>query len=308
MAADPQIVYRPSGKFPPYAPITVLGTGLVTGLIGGALYGILDWWVPFIYILVLATLGLGFGQALVLKWALRLFKVRNPAVAILCGLGCGLFAWYGAWVGWIFAGSDWDVLTFNPIDIYYIAQSVAETGTWGFSGDPVKGVMLYGVWLIEALIIIAPPVVIGSMLHRIAFNERVMSWADEEESLAPLAPVGAPEQAAIGAGLKRGDFSALQQLSPLGHESDSYTNITFAWADQDKETQYMSISSVTLSTDSKGNLKVKKKPFARHIIIDAESRALIEDIFSQRADGTPLAAAADGHPADDGDHVAQIEG
>jgi len=45
-----QPIYRHSGKFPPYAPIVILGVGAVTGLAGGIVYGILDWLVPFIYL------------------------------------------------------------------------------------------------------------------------------------------------------------------------------------------------------------------------------------------------------------------
>jgi len=282
------LFYRPSGKFPPYAIPATLGAGLATGVLGGAVYGVLDWWVPFIYILVFATIGLGLGQAYAVSQLLRVFKMRNAVVGTACGLGCGLFAYYGAWIGWIFAGSDWDLLVFSPVAIFDIARLISETGTWGLSsGDPVSGIFLLGFWLVEAGIIIVPSVLAGRGCCKTPFNEKVGAWADQNESLPPLAPISSQTKAALSQGLAQGDFSGLQQLQPLEHESSTFTNISFAWAPADRDTQFMSIDSISLSQDKDGKVKVHATPIAEHMILDAESRALIEEIFAESRQALP---------------------
>ena len=209
----------------------------------------------------------------------------DAIVGAACGVGCGLFAYYGAWVGWIFAGSEWNLLVFNPITLYEIAALTSETGTWGLSsGDPVSGIFLLAFWLVEAGIIIVPSVLAGIACCGTPFNEKAQAWADQTDSLPPLAPISSSTQAALSDGLAQGDFSVLQELQPLEQDSSTFTRISFAWAPADRDTQFMSINSVSLSQDKEGNVKVRSTPVAEHMIVDAESRELIEEIFAEEDD------------------------
>ncbi|XAM00639.1 hypothetical protein OT109_04450 [Phycisphaeraceae bacterium D3-23] len=277
------LFYRHSGKFPPYAPFMILGGGLVTGVLGGMAYGIIDWLVPFIYILILATLGLGFGQAIVVYQLFRLAKIRNLPVAAVCGLGSGLFAWYGSWIGWIYAGSDWTLLTFNPVEIVDIARFTAETGTWGMSsGDPVTGGFLYAFWFVEAAIIVVPSALVAhTKFAALPYNERAQAWADDTASLPPLMPLSDPERAALKQGLAQGDFGTLVQLRPLEFNSDVFTTITFRSVPDFDDEQFMSIKAMTTSVDSNGKLTVKAKPIITNMIVDKESRQLIQEIYAE---------------------------
>ncbi|MHC4165272.1 MAG: hypothetical protein ACYSUM_24440, partial [Planctomycetota bacterium] len=51
--------YRHSGEYGMSGLVTMLGAGAVAALVGGAVYGYADAFIPFIYVIFLLAIGLG---------------------------------------------------------------------------------------------------------------------------------------------------------------------------------------------------------------------------------------------------------
>ncbi len=141
-----ELYYRQSGRFNSTAPLGILIPGVIVALIAGAVYGAAVFLIPFIYINFLLTFALG-G---VIGWVVYKLSVsqhvRNAKLALLFGFLAGLAAEYAAFVGWVFAISEWEYFAIWPADLWLAVTALGENGVWTlFGGDPVSGLWLYAV-------------------------------------------------------------------------------------------------------------------------------------------------------------------
>jgi len=91
--------YSHSGKFGVHGPVFALAAGGIAAWPLGLAYAYLIKWIPFIYLNFLITAGYGFAFGMLASMLLKAGKVRNGSIALLCGIGVGVFAWYGSWNG-----------------------------------------------------------------------------------------------------------------------------------------------------------------------------------------------------------------
>lgn len=296
MATDNAMFYKHSGKFSPTAPVAMVVAGGVLGLLAGAVYGVIAAYSPIIYLNLVATVGTGFAVGWgVLKMA-RAQHVRNPALVGACGVLAGLVAWYASWVMWLWAMGSWsmDWLVLRPDYLYYIADELAIDGVWsvGSSGEPVSGLALKGVWIVEALIMLA----IGAgyparEIARTPYSETERAWADYHEVLPPLALIPKADRKAFKIRLKDGDFGCLGELPPAAEGDAAWTTYELISTQPEGggEAHFLTIHTVENTVDKKNNVTTTTKCVARNVIIDAESRDLIKQIV--RADQPHDAAA-----------------
>ena len=146
--------YAHSGKFGLMGPIYMLVMGTVGSLVLSAVYGYAIYYIPFIYLNFLITLGFGACVGFLVGYGGKLGKVRNPGMLLIFGLAFGMFAEYAGWVSWIFALSKQQALALQPLDIWAVVMLVGQEGAWSIFGWTPTGASLFAIWAIEAVMII----------------------------------------------------------------------------------------------------------------------------------------------------------
>ena len=139
---------------------------------------------------------------------LKFGKVRNNALAALCGLLAGISGLYLGWNGHIHAYFEGAPVFCGPAEIRGMGYHY-EHGSWGLKGEPVTGVILAIVWGVEALMILSLSTLVAYvMISGTPFCERTESWLDQEKKISTLEPFTQPAQLEA---FKAGDLSPLFQ-------------------------------------------------------------------------------------------------
>ena len=171
------VYYRHSGASPMNGIMTGLTLAVCAGAVLGAVYGIIDFYSPIIYLNVVAVCGAGAATGAALRTCLRIGKVRNNGYTLLIGLIAGVVALYGSWVTWLAALTEWEVILVSPLDIVPFAQILAIDGVWEMKGTTPTGAGLYSIWGIEALLLIGFTIAIARA-DPIPFCEACDVWTD----------------------------------------------------------------------------------------------------------------------------------
>ena len=190
--------YEPSGKFDSTVFLfALLGAGLAVGL--GWLYQLIVAWIPFIYLNFIATLA--FAGAL---WGAMYVSVdwghcRNRIVAVGVGVAIGLvgiaashyFA-YQAFVDAMLADVErlglrpggiaqldfWKYVEIRVEAGYSISRGASSSG----DGMPLSGIFVYGVWAVEAAIVVAGGIWGGWEAASRPFCESCGEWQHEDDT------------------------------------------------------------------------------------------------------------------------------
>ncbi|MDP6634526.1 MAG: hypothetical protein QGG42_06490 [Phycisphaerae bacterium] len=270
--------YRHSGRFGPVGMMIMLGLGAASGIVSGAIYGALIYWSPIIYLNLIGTIGAGFATGGAVYLGAVIGKVRSP---IFCGLGgviAGCAALWAAWVGWIYAYSahgDTAVILLKPCYIWNTMAAIGREGVWGFvSSNPVKGLELYGIWIVEAVTIVGGAAYIAyvRVLGK-PFCERCRRWAGKKTTLPELRP---PQNARVLDGLLTGDVSGILTLG-CGREGGVHIQVEVRGCGTCDETHIANISVVAESIDKKGNTETKTTHLVKNLRLSAaDYQALLE--------------------------------
>ncbi len=158
LGQDDQLYYRHNGTFTPMGLVVTIFVGVAAGLVLGGAYGAICYVNPFIYVSVLATLGSALATAFVVLVVAKWMHIRSTPLVLVAGLVSAMALVYGNWAMWAVAITEWDFtyLTMTPMELWQGMGEVAEQGYWSIgSGDtPVSGLALWGVWLVEAGILV----------------------------------------------------------------------------------------------------------------------------------------------------------
>ena len=293
---DNELFYRHSGRFEPAGVAWSFAGMIGAGLALGYLYGVLVWLVPFIYLVIIGTAGLGLIVGFLSIQLTMKANTRNNTLIVLGPTLAGLAALYSAWVGYLFAASDWQFHLWNPLDIFATAGRIAETGLWSMFGNTPTGLLLYFIWLVEALIIVGLGLIMGlAWINSPPFNENAGAWAEHTEALPPAKALSDQTIRQVREQLSRGDLSCFGLFEPLedGDDASVHTSFLVAWAPGYEHEQYLTISSITITQDQEGNVQTTNAPIASNMIIDPEARAVIDDILQSDPAGDNGAIAVD---------------
>lgn len=302
---DDRLFYKPSGRFSPAAPFLMLAAGIPAGLLMGAIYGALDFYSPIIYLNAVALAAIGWVLGVIVLKIARAAHLRNALLAAACGAVAGLAALYAGWVAWIFVlgGRTSDVLLLDPRDLVQAGQQISQVGAWslGSSGTPVTGVMLKSIWAVEALVLVGFATVWPALqLSRMPYSEKTNQWADQTEELPPLAAIAAADRKAFKASLRGGEFEALGRLKPAQEGGDAFTICTGRMTDPPGDEVFLTLETVDISVNKKGETQVTKTCLARNMIVDPAAWGVIRGIAESDAAGTgPRGGGGGGVDGDD---------
>jgi hypothetical protein len=265
-AASDGLYYKPSGE------VTV--AGLAAGILGGLLVGVvlafaysyLIAYIPFVYVNALCTAGYVCGLGFSVGWFLKSGKMRNPAVGVCAAAAVSLVCYYVCWSVWLSAmlgRGDYDVSAFtlasNPLALLNLILSVNEHGAWsiGHSKTPVTGILLWIVWAVEGVAVLAgPPAIVWSVLTSEPFCEFCGEWCEEDQGLVSL---GQAEPAGLRQVFESKQFERLKSVGAKDSGAADWYRLDLHRCKRCDRTNTLTVKSEKITFDKKGNSKVESK-------------------------------------------------
>lgn len=248
--------YRHSGKFNPLGPLLALVAAVAAGIPAGLLYSYLIKWIPFIYLNFFITLGYGFGFGFLTLMLLKVGKVRNGPVALLCGAAVGLIAWYLAWNGHVHTLAKDVPWLLSPGAVWSVAKVLYAHGSWaiGFSShDPLTGIPLGIVWLLEGIMIVGISALTSyASVGSTPYCEQHHCWLDQEKTMDKLDVFAHPAHLAA---FQVGDIAPLEESRPRVPASGKFARLTLKHSPRCDDICTLTIANVEVTTDKDGKPK-----------------------------------------------------
>lgn len=257
----PSTHYQHSGKAPLGGILLTVVGGGIAGVLLGAIYGVLIYYIPFVYINAIITFILGGALAYSVGICAKLGKIRNAGVVTGLGLLVAVVAYYVHWVLWIERMSGTQLV--DPGQIWAFAATLNALGPWSIFGWTPTGFALWAIWGIEALIIVG----MGSLgAHGpidIPFCEATGQWTKETVVPKHFQPIG-------DAQTLESPQSVLHSLQPADEAASEYTEVAVATA-EGSELRCVSLNQVTVEVDKDGKAEAKKTELVRNMLLDRSS-------------------------------------
>ncbi|MCA9575845.1 MAG: hypothetical protein R3B40_06215 [Polyangiales bacterium] len=267
------------------APQTIAPLGIVFGGVAALLgafvlapiYALAIAYIPIVYLNALLTAGFGGLTGFGVVMALRAGHFQNAALSYVLGFGALLFAYWMHWIAWV-AVLEWRAdmpvevlpLLLPPV-LMEIVGLVYEQGTWSVrSSDPVSGGVLGLVWAIEALIFFGAGFVgIVGVVGSGTYCERCRAWCDVVGTRLLAHDDSGTLPDAVN---QRQDWAALVRAEPEPGAA-MYHTVEVSQCPRCRETSTLTLSTVTISHDSKGNEQRNTKVDADRVFISAADAA-----------------------------------
>ena len=283
--------YKPSGRFGLLViPLTLLGIGGAAGL--SYLYQLGLYWLPLIYISFLLTIVFGIALGMIGSEIVTRSKTRNTWLA----MGIGLLLTFAGVGGKSFlqyqhfltecTEAAMKIPDLNPaLNKSQVRNLVKEKFTFGKHIEhrvdegwkigqgriPITGVFVYGIWLIE-LVVIGFCIIDGMRTAASEpFSEKLDEWALEKETLMRL-PIGNNEMVAK---IKSATTVAelLEMPIPKSIKSNQYAIYRVNSIEgQETEDAYLSVNLTTVTIEKNGSRKTETTTLVQHAILSAEQR------------------------------------
>lgn len=257
--------YVPSGKAPVQGIFNLLITGAGAAIGLSILYVALQWFIPFIYLNFFITLGLGFGVYWMLSFMQRTAKVRNAAIAGGIGLFAGLVALYSQWALYVslmeqvdgtvlyFAKTSFNLDNYiavftSPFRMFAEIGLLNEIGTFSIKSAVVSGIVLWIVWAIEAVMIVALPAFLLYVHAKNPYSEVNDTWMDETKwdlHLKYIEDTDAFKQA-----VENGNYDAIKNLT--GNDDETKFSTITGYNSPGDENMYITIKNHLITYDKKG--------------------------------------------------------
>jgi len=278
--------YKPSGKIPVKGIFISLITAFLITVILSIIYIALQWFIPFIYFNFFIAAGLGFGIGGGVFIAIGSGKIRNTKYEYVLAVLCGLLGWYCQWALFVslmseadgsMGGGMWVRSSFNLSGFWYILThpdilfqamlSLNDAGTFTLKHNTVSGILLWVVWVIEALIVIGAPMLFSlSGRSTSPFSEQNDQWMEERNVEGKLKTVTDPDQ--MIRELNTGNLKSLKDFLPADDLSNDYTTLRVYESPGDP-VNYISVTNVSHKADKKGELKKETKTVIEYFRIIA---------------------------------------
>lgn len=269
----------------PYAHSGKLGGSLVVvPLVGVAaavflamVYAFVTVHVPIAgYISILFILGLSLGVGYACSFALIRSHCRNPKAAAIMGFLIGVFTLYADWVWFEFvllrdAGVDipWSEvprLFLEPGTIWDVAKDISETGWYSIFGMTPKGVFIWILWLIEAVIVIGIITVMSAAaIPDRTYCEPCRVWAAD----SPEKRLQLTEDQALLERAWAGDIEALSLLPLAIRREYPQLAIETSACPRCEDTNTYRVN--VIQPDNEG--KEQSAPLTQRVLISEEARA-----------------------------------
>lgn len=271
------LYYQPSKRITIGGVLSFLLLGAAAAVPLAFSYVYATWYIPFIYVNVLLTLGFGAVLAAVLKALTTMGKLRNPALVGWLAVAVGLWAWYVQWTLYLtllngageteslghrasfthttFESDVFLSLLAQPDLVLGMLPRLAENGMWSIFTVTVSGVVLYLVWLAELAIIVFFAWALPHSQAATPFSETTGQWT--EKLTFPVTTAAFPDAEATKAALEAADWAHLQPLAPGEEAPSAFGRLHLYHVPQAEDCCYLSLENVTIEVDDKGKSSEK---------------------------------------------------
>ena len=286
-------VYKPSGHVGLATwPLLLVGIAASVGL--AYCYHLLLGWIPFIFVSVLITCGLGIVLAMLGGFVVNVGHVRNLMMGALIGILLSTTVIISKY--WFQYQRDLDIKTTKMLVDNRIPetkrsqvreilgqqipwqkhlQNRAASG-WnidrgGGGGLPIKGAFVYLIWVIEAGIIYYFAVATPASAAGEPYSEKTNRWANESQVIMTL-PISNEEM--VGKIKSATTVDELLEIPiPKTDQSNQFAIYTVnSIPGEEMEDAYLSVDLRTYSVNSKGEEENQEQVLVRHAILPTEKR------------------------------------
>jgi phage FluMu protein Com len=274
--------YSHSGQVPPAGLFAGVVVGAVAAIVGGVAYGYADHYLRFIYLHVVMTFAFGALLGWAPARAMLTAKVRNAGAVVLLSLLTALAGYYVAWIAWLCAlYQDVNIpisatrLVASPHRMYRIILRLNELGVWGMDrGSPVKGELLWSVWLIEAAIIFATAVGISRKIARKRpFCENCGRWAAGPLGIASTSVLDAAD---LKQRLESRQYDFVPQLPRFGGIAGEYLAWEYYQCPACKEFNALIVTRIQMTRDKRGRTRKVRRAIIDKLILSASDVARLQ--------------------------------
>lgn len=181
--------YQESGEVNPLNIVFGTILLLVLTLILGYVYALLVYYIPFIYVNLIITIGLGIGLAMSNRIVWRFIKNRSSKGRLILAVVSVLFVTYFQWTAFLdslvfgrfpmpLEYLELATWIFRPAEFFGLIGQVYENGTWGigFMGGTISGFVLGVVWFVEIGLTALPTVSAMLDYQSPPFSENLQKW------------------------------------------------------------------------------------------------------------------------------------
>ncbi len=257
----PAAHYEHSGKAPLGGVVmTLIGASIAAGILG-AVYAALIYWIPFVFLLFILTVGLGILLGVVSGSLATLGKIRHNGVTTQLAFVASLVAYYVQWVVWM------DLMTgetfLKPAELWIMMNRIAETGAWTLFDWTPQGFALWAIWGIEGAIIVGMGTLGAHAATDVPFCETTNQWTTEN-TLGTRFHVVDPQQTIDS------PSALLGLLQPEHGTTGAFTEVTVFTA-PGSELRCVTLDVVTLEYDDDGKEEKNKQTVVKQMIFDRVS-------------------------------------
>lgn len=258
--------YKPGKGISVLGILICIAVAIIASLIGGLTYVYASWFIPFIYVNFLLTLGYGFILGFAMDYAFKFGKVRGFAYQKGLAIIAGLIGLYVAWAIFVAvvteASSPFEMLT-KPLEVWTFIRLINVTGLWTIVGDsPVTGGFLWMVWIIEALMIVGVTFVKADESR--PFCETSNQWM-KETVLKPYLHIS--NIAVFRTELEQKNYATLRDL-PRDRADTHHAKFTLYKSPQLND-YYLLAENVVIIVDKDGKTEFTSSVFIPYLKIDA---------------------------------------
>ena len=297
-------VYKPSGSVGVLTwPLLLVGILLMVAL--AFLYQLLLEWIPFIYVNVLMTLGMGLAAGMTATFVIKTGHCRSLLLATLIGLSLGTTALVAKFLWQYRAAFNAGLFESFPEHILRRVNGGWMVGRG--NGAPLSGMFVYLVWLIEAGIVFYFGWTMSRAAAKEPYSEKMNLWADEAESvmLLPITSEEMVHQIKSATSVEE----LLEIPIPKTDESAKVAQyIVNSIPGQEMEDAYLTVKTIEYSINKKGEQETKETTLVENAVLSSENRVqLVENAellneamneFRASEQAERLAARAAGGTAD----------
>jgi hypothetical protein len=256
--------------------------GAVAAIVGGVAYGYADHYLRFIYLHVVMTFAFGALLGWAPARAMLTANVRNSGAVVLFSFLTALAGYYVAWIAWLCAlYQDLNVpisatrLVHSPHWMYRIILRLNEIGVWGMDrGSPVKGDLLWSVWLLEAAIIFATAVAISrKMARKRPFCENCGRWAAGPLAIASTSVLDAAD---IKQRLESRQYDFVPQLPRFGGIAGEYLAWEYYQCPACNEFNALIVTRIQMTRDKRGRTRKVRRTIIDKLILSTTDIARLQ--------------------------------
>jgi len=279
---DQERYYRSRGGFNPIGLMIMFVAGTIAAAALAIVYALICMYNPFIYFTFIGTFVFGFSVGWVVKSIGKATKVRSRGFSAMVGLLCGGAAAYLAWMAFIFM-FDYDMraLTLSPLAVFRIITALGEEGIWDFRGAKPTGAVLYGIWSLEAGIVLVVALLTASS-NDAPFCENCDQWIEPQGEPVPLPNNGQLDQ--LQRDLEAENYRAFDDLAAGKLEPSDFLNAIIKTCPSCSDSNFLSVDRVVTTTKSSGEEDVNTATLLANLSIPTTVIEQLRGIAERPAD------------------------